>query len=85
MTDTERWCKLMDALACSPDFPLDDVLTKIHRRDAELIQLRQDKADLLEALEALMGTCCHRVEWERKWPNIVKKCKAAIAKTKARP
>ena len=39
--------------------------------------------DLLEALEALMGTCFHRVEWERKWPNIVKKCRDVTAK--ARP
>lgn len=36
--------------------------------------------ELLEALQALMGTCCHRVEWERKWPNVVKKCKAIVAK-----
>lgn len=36
--------------------------------------------DLLEALQALMGTCCHLIAWERKWPNVVAKCKAAVAK-----
>ncbi len=35
---------------------------------------------LLTALQALMGTCCHLAEWERKWPNVVKTCYDAVAK-----
>jgi hypothetical protein len=40
--------------------------------------------DLYEALIALMGTCCHLKKWERQWPNVVKACRAAVAKAEGR-
>lgn len=63
----------------TPDY-IEDMLKIIDEQNETIGRLRQDKAEMLEALQALMGTCCHRIEWERKWPNIVEKCKAAIAK-----
>ena len=46
-------------------------------------ELTKQRDELLECLQALMGTCCHKVEWKRKWPKVVGCCYAAIAKATA--
>jgi len=63
------------------------ILCKIHDvvYDEECPEcIREQRDDLLEALVGLYGTVTGLKKWETRWPNIMAKARAAIAKAKGK-